>query len=72
MCYTGICLFENGGGMAGECMVSNHARFEEMYSETPCIVGRCPGDPDDERYIEAHEEHFDQIYCRWMKERHRS
>lgn len=69
MCYTGVCLFENGGGRAGECMVFGHEKFKERFGESPCIVGQCPGDPDDEKYIEENRERLDAIYGRWLIER---
>lgn len=69
MCYTGICLFENGGGRAGDCMVFGHSDFEKRYGESPCIVGQLPQDPDDEKYIEENKERLDDIYKRYLEER---
>lgn len=70
MCFTGVCLFENGGDRAGECMVFGHKAFEEKYGESPCIVGQCPQDPDDEKYIKENKERLEEIYRRWIRERY--
>ena len=70
MCYTGICLFEySGGNSIGGCMVSVHDSFQERYGESPCIVGQCPQDPDDEKYIEENKERLDDIHRCWCRER---
>lgn len=69
MCYTGVCLFENGGDRAGECMVFRHKEFESRYGESPCIVGQCPQDPDEEKYMQENKEHLDDIHRRWCRER---
>lgn len=70
MCYTGECFFEySGGDSVGDCMVNRHAEFKERYGESPCIVGQCPQNPDDERYIEDNRERLEEIYRRWCRER---
>jgi len=50
-------------------MVFGHEKFKERFGESPCIVGQCPGDPDDEKYIEENRERLDAIYGRWLIER---
>lgn len=50
MCYSGICDFEAGGDRAGECAAPRG--FRERYGVSPCIVGGCYEDPDDERWAE--------------------
>ncbi len=70
MCYTGICLFEySGGASVGGCMVNRHIEFKERYGETPCMVGQCPHDPDDEKYMKDNKERLEEIYRRWNGER---
>lgn len=71
MCYTGICLFECGGGPSGPggCTVGSFDKFREMYGDTPCMVGQCPQDPDDAKYIEENRERLDAAYRRYMADR---
>lgn len=56
MCNSGVCSFEDGGDHAGECTAPSG--FRERYGVSPCIVGGCYEDPDDERWAE---EHADEI-----------
>lgn len=71
MCYTGICLFEYcGGDSLGDCMVSSHSEFERRYGESPCIVGQCPHDPEDEAYIAANRERLELIFRQFISDRH--
>ena len=70
MCYTGICFFECGGGPSGQgnCTVGSFEKFKEKYGETPCIVGQCPQDPDDAKYIEENRERLNGIYVRYLSD----
>lgn len=70
MCYTGICLLEFGGGdRLGDCMIPDHSEFKHQYGETPCMVGQCPNDPEDEAYIAANRERLDLICGRFISDR---
>lgn len=69
MCYTGICIFEySGGDSVGGCMVHDHDAFRERYGETPCTVGQCPHDPDDERYIKENRDRLNEIFNRYWSD----
>lgn len=71
MCYTGICLFEySGGESVGGCQVCGHQRFTERYGESPCIVGMCPQDPEEEEYIANNRERLEAIYGEWIADRY--
>lgn len=72
MCYTGICLFESGWGPRGpgDCtVVGSFEKFEERYGETPCMVGQCPQDPDDAKYMEENRERLNGIYEKYLADR---
>lgn len=64
MCYSGVCSFEDGGDNAGECTAPSG--FRERYGVSPCIVGGCYEDPDDERWAEEHEDEIEKArYAYW-------